>query len=149
METALVQTHNRERESDKRERGSLPPLWVTVPLGVADVCVNAAEEVATESPQLLCSPAPCRLGFLLVLPPERRRLHLQRFLYWKLPPCLGDGLSSGRARGASTPGLKDTMHYFWIHTVWIPGVAFLFGFQGKGSFSINLFFPFPFFFLKM
>lgn len=23
------------------------------------------------------------------------------------------------------------MHYFWIYSVWIPGVAFLFGFQGK------------------
>lgn len=40
------------------------------------------------------------------------------------------------------PWLKDVMHYFWIYSVWIPGVAFLFGFQGKNllfhSFILSL-----------
>lgn len=34
--------------------------------------------------------------------------------------------------------LKDAMHYSWMCSVWIPGVAFLFGFQGK-HLQFNLF----------
>ncbi|XP_071061273.1 limbic system-associated membrane protein [Pseudochaenichthys georgianus] len=30
------------------------------------------------------------------------------------------------------------MLYFWIHTVWIPGIAFLFGFQGFPVRSVDM-----------
>ncbi|KAG7479589.1 hypothetical protein JOB18_029479 [Solea senegalensis] len=33
---------------------------------------------------------------------------------------------------------RGTMLYFWIHTVWIPAVAFLFGFQGFPVRSVDM-----------
>lgn len=42
----------------------------------------------------------------------------------------GHPVSSGGAL-SSWSWLKDAMHYFWIYSVWIPFLAFLFGFQGK------------------
>ncbi len=101
------------------------PLWRRVSVGVATVRVKAADGAVTESPALVFI-STVQTGIS-----SSARLHLQRFLFWKL--TAGDGASSGRARSFCT-WLKDTMLYFWIHTVWIPGVAFLFGFQGKGSF---------------
>lgn len=70
----------------------------------------------------------------------------RRYLLRKAPYLRGQDIPPRAAR--SPPGhpvssggalscwswLEDAMHYFWIYSVWIPFVAFLFGFQGKRQF---------------
>ncbi|GLD57030.1 limbic system-associated membrane protein-like protein [Lates japonicus] len=74
---------------DRTHTQSLP-LWMNVSVGVANVRVNAAEEAATECPALVFI-STVQTGIS-----SSARLHLQRFLCWKL--TAGDGASSGRAR---------------------------------------------------
>ena len=106
------------------QRGHTHFLCVSVSVGVATLRVKQQKQ-QEHSLQLVSSSA----AFTLL---------------WFLPPLgfIRSASSSGNypletqfsraERGTFAPG--GTMLYFWIHTVWIPGIAFLFGFQGKGSF---------------
>lgn len=62
-----------------------------------------------------------------------RRYFLRIALYLR-----GQGITCGRRPSSGDQvslncwtRLKDAMHCSWMYSVWIPGVAFLFGFQGK------------------
>lgn len=90
------------------------------PPGVAGVRAEAADGAGTVSGSALHQQRAHRdtflppLGFICVA------------LFWKL--AAGDGAWSGRVFHL------DNMLYSWIPAVWIPAVALLFGFQGKGWF---------------
>lgn len=90
------------------------------PPGVAGVRAEAADGAATVSGSALHQQRAHRDTFL---PPLG---FICAALFWKL--AAGDGAWSGRAFHL------DNMLYSWIPAVWIPAVALLFGFQGKGGF---------------
>lgn len=90
------------------------------PPGVAGVRAEAADGAATVSGSALHQQ---RAHRDTVLPPLG---FICAALFWKL--AAGDGAWSGRAFHL------DNMLYSWIPAVWIPAVALLFGFQGKGWF---------------
>lgn len=91
------------------------------PPGVAGVRAEAADGAATVSGSALHQLRAHRDTFL---PPLG---FIFAALFWKL--AAGDGAWSGRAFHL------DNMLYSWIPAVWIPAVALLFGFQGKGRFQ--------------